>query len=358
MKSSMTVAGLMSGTSLDGLDIAIVRFSLTGDEWKYEVLAATTLPYSDLWYERLDKAINSNGRDLAALHADYGRFLGEMVKSFLKQTGLRIDLIASHGHTIFHEPEKGFTFQLGCGASIAANSGITTVSDFRTLDVALGGQGAPLVPVGDKLLFPEYHAWLNLGGFANISVKSGEEMLAWDLAPANMALNYLAEQYGKKYDAEGLIASSGQLDKELLRQFLLLEYFNRPAPKSLGREWFEKEFKPLLDADETSLADKMATVCEFLALILAKDCQQYGVQKMLVSGGGTHNSYLMARIEYHCNTEVVVPDRLTVDYKEAIVFAFLGCLRMLSRPNALKSVTGAQRNSVGGAVYLGEVKSE
>jgi anhydro-N-acetylmuramic acid kinase len=347
----MRVLGLMSGTSLDGLDLALCEFEQREDRYVYRVLAARTDDYSPDWKARLEAAREASAEAFFALHADYGRYLSEAVLRFLKETGERPDAIASHGHTVFHQPQRGFSVQLGCGATIAAVTGLTTVCDFRSLDVAMGGQGAPLVPLGDALLFPEYGACLNIGGIANISYEDTRgRRLAYDICEANMVLNYLAERLGKAYDRGGEIARSGQTDPDLLTRWNALSYYSREGARSLGREWFEQEVIPLLDRSGHT-EDLLATATEHVAMIIAAELERKQIPNLLVTGGGAFNTFLMERLKALSACAIVIPSEETVMFKEALIFAFLGHLRLNGRVNTLSSVTGALTDSVGGAVY-------
>jgi anhydro-N-acetylmuramic acid kinase len=258
-------------------------------------------------------------------------------------------LIASHGHTIFHQPEKGFTFQLGNGASIAAETGIPTVADFRTGDVALGGQGAPLVPVGDKLLFSDYESCLNLGGFANISFDQHGKRIAFDICPVNFILNDLAQKSGWPYDTGGELGRSGNMNRELLEQLNQLAFYRQSPPKSLGREWMNHYFMPLMAADEIPLNDQLRTAYEHIAIQISNASPVHG--KMLVTGGGAFNTFLIERLKHHLKCEIVIPHAEIIQFKEALVFAFLGLLRFMGEINCYASVTGARRDSSAGVTY-------
>jgi anhydro-N-acetylmuramic acid kinase len=347
------VAGLMSGTSLDGLDIALCRFTRSGDSWRYEILDATTCPYSAAWIDHLGSAQNLPGVQLIRLHKKYGTYLGSRLREFMDAKAIKPMLAASHGHTIFHEPDQGLTFQLGDGNSLAAASGVTVISDFRSLDVALGGQGAPLVPVGDELLFGAYELCLNLGGFANISFRSNNKRLAFDICPVNFVLNQLAAPLGEAYDTDGTIAASGQIADCLLSQLNSLDYYSAVGPKSLGREWVEKHIDSLLTGVPLSVPDKMCTMVEHIALQIGKviNASAKPGSKVLVTGGGAYHHYLVQRIGSHAQAEIVIPDKLTVDFKEALIFALLGLLRHLGEVNCLGSVTGALRDCCGGVIH-------
>lgn len=350
MKNNFSVTGMMSGTSLDGMDLVLCRFSLE-NTWKYEVIASETYEYTPEWKDRLTGAPSLGAEGFILLHQEYGRFIGEQVKRFLNTCGQKADLVASHGHTIFHQPDRRMTFQLGEGAAIAATCGITTVSDFRTFDVALGGQGAPLVPIGDDLLFSEYRYCLNLGGFANVSTRSGGMRLAFDVCPVNIVLNALALQAGREYDAGGAMGRSGTPDYGLANQLDRLAFYAVKGPKSLGREWVESTFMPLLESAGLSLEDRMSTVYEHIARQIGACIAPYGSGEMLVTGGGAFNTYLLERISAHTPVKLVVPGENLVKFKEAVVFAFLGLLRFRHETNSLASVTGALRDSASGVVH-------
>lgn len=348
------VLGLMSGTSLDGVDLALCAFSQQAGKPQFKILKAKTIAYSTEWKNRLEGAKNLPAEEYFALHAQYGKFLGQCVNRFLKQSATKPMAIATHGHTIFHQPRRGFSTQLGCGATLAATSGITTVCDFRSLDVALGGQGAPLVPIGDALLFNAYDACLNLGGIANISYTHQKKRLAYDVCGANMLLNHLSALSGKDYDKGGKMAASGKLIPDLLKALNQLPFFTQKGARSLGREWFEQDVLPLFKLSENTVEDLLATSCEHIAQVLSKELNKLPQKAVLVTGGGAFNTHLMDLLREKTKCRIVIPDKQTVAFKEAIIFAFLGYLRLQEKTNTLASVTGAQHNSVGGAVYLGK----
>jgi anhydro-N-acetylmuramic acid kinase len=347
---SFNVLGLMSGTSLDGLDVVHCSFEWT-DRWSFEIQTAETSSYDEVWRNRLANAHKLNGIELAVLHAELGKLHGDLVNRFIKTHAINADFIASHGHTVFHQPSLGVTVQIGSGPHIAAATGLDVVCDFRTKDVALGGQGAPLVPIGDLFLFGEYPLCLNLGGIANVSVKASLQVEAFDICLCNMALNYYAEKLGLPYDAEGKMARSGSVCEPLLDHLNSLTFFSQPAPKSLGKEFWLQEFLPVLECAEISDRDAMRTITEHIAIQINAATRSVPVANMFVTGGGAHNSFLVDRIKAHTIHKVVVPERKIVDFKEALIFAFLGVLRMRRQPNALASVTGAGRDNIGGAVY-------
>jgi len=346
------VLGLMSGTSLDGLDIAQCTFKLIGKEWKYEIEKATTYPYPNEWKNRLSNAETLSGLDLMLLHNDFGNLMGNWVNLFLVNNPEEIDFIASHGQTIFHQPEKGLTLQIGSGASIAAKTGITTICDFRTLDVALGGQGAPLVPVGDKLLFGDYDYCLNLGGFANISYTDNSGIrLAYDICPVNIVLNQLVQERNLNYDPEGSIARAGNLNQPLLEELNNLAFYKMSGPKSLGKEWVLKVMLPTMQKINISLEDKLCTFCHHVMNQICNVIKYEGKGKILITGGGTHNKFLLDLFLSDIKLNIVIPDKKVIDFKEALIFAFLGVLRFRDEVNCLSSVTGARNDNVGGIVF-------
>lgn len=356
MALPITIAGVMSGTSLDGLDIAVCRFEELSGQWSFEVLAAITIAYSETWKNRLSEAYSATAMELASLHADFGNYIGYCVKNFCNENNLIPDYISSHGHTLFHQPDKGFTFQAGSGAHIAAATGIDTICDFRTTDVAFGGQGAPLVPIGDAHLFGGHRFCLNLGGIANISFDSNNSRVAFDICPANMVLNYLAQQAGHSYDKDGEMASGGVVIPELLDRLNSLSFYRKLPPKSLGREWFENEFLPEIENETYSIPDRLRTVTEHIGIQIANALFASPGTTILTTGGGAYNNLLVEVLEEQVSRHgihVVVPDATIVEFKEAILFAFLGVLRINETPNALSTVTGASVSSIGGAIYKG-----
>jgi anhydro-N-acetylmuramic acid kinase len=351
VKKQFTVIGLMSGTSLDGLDIACCHFNLQKGHWKYRIECAETIPYTPDWKRRLSSVENRTALDLALIDAEYGHHIGRLAADFIRKKKVRPDFIASHGHTVFHQPRRRMTFQVGKGAAIAAETGIDVISDFRTSDVALGGQGAPLVPVGDRLLFGDYSACLNLGGFANISYETKNRRIAFDICPVNIVLNRLAAKKGMEFDSGGKLAQQGKLHRDLLLDLNDIRYYSLKPPKSLGKEWVLEEFIPVLNRYRIPVNDKLHTVCHHMAGVIASASESAVKGSLLVTGGGAFNHFLIGLIRAKSRQTLVVPDDLTVSFKEALIFAFLGVLRMTGSPNALRSVTGARKDSIGGAVW-------
>lgn len=343
----------MSGTSLDGLDIASCSFVRKENGWQYVIDVASTIRYSASLKKKLSLAHTQSGEQLMNLHHDYGKYLGEQVAKFIETHSLRnIDFIASHGHTIFHQPGKGFTFQLGDGHALHAASNLPVIFDFRSLDVAKGGQGAPLVPMGDQLLFHTHDVCLNLGGIANLSREVNGKRIAFDICFVNLGLNYLTQKINKEFDKDGALASQGEINRKLLTS--LSKRYDRFRTKrpSLGREDFEKFFQPLLDNNRIDLKDRLRTFTESIALEIAAAIGKTKTQSILLTGGGALNSFLLYRLVECCGDEnmLVVPDEEVVKFKEALVFAFLGVLRFRNEINTLKSVTHAISNSSGGVM--------
>ena len=354
--------GIMSGSSLDGLDLAFTEFTETGGKWGYEIIAAECLAYDGEWKARLATAASLTALEYQLLHADYGHYIGHAVNNFIEANNLhhRVNLIASHGHTTFHLPNKKMTAQLGDGAAIAAITKLPVVSDLRSLDVAFGGQGAPIVPIGEKLLFGSYNFLLNLGGIANISINTEGNYKAFDICPANSILNLLVAKLGWLYDDGGKMAASGKVNDDLLQQLNALEYYSKPAPKSLDNNFGTTIVLPIIIAANLTVEDALCTYVEHIAIqlkvALANNKQQTINNKLLVTGGGAFNTFLIARVSTllaEDNIEIVVPDEKLVQYKEAVIMALIGLLRWREEANVLASVTGAKQNSIGGALWLG-----
>lgn len=350
MKNNYLVLGLMSGTSLDGLDIALCQFNKTDNHWQYQINKASTVSYPTLLHQRIANAHTLPALDFFRLQRDFSTWIALQINNFLDKVQEKPMLIASHGHTIFHLPNERLTLQMGSGAIISAETGLPTVTDFRSTDIALGGEGAPLVPIGDKLLFSQYDACLNLGGIANISYNENDKRIAFDISLCNIPLNYLAQQLHHSYDPNGTFAQNGKLDLSLFKQMNHFPYFNLPHPKSLGREWFEENFLPLLQKSTLTPNDQLRTTCEHIAHQITRTLPPT-IHNILVTGGGAKNKFLIKRIQELSSAEIIIPDNIIIDYKEALIFAFLGLLRYQKQQNVLKEVTGASKNSCSGAIY-------
>lgn len=356
--------GLMSGSSLDGLDIVFAEFHENAGHWNFEIKGADCYEYSSQWKERLQNAVSLSALNYQLLHVDYGHYLGKAVNRFIEENNLhyQVGLIASHGHTTFHVPHKKLTAQLGDGAAIAAATGLPVVSDLRALDVAFGGQGAPLVPIGEKLLLNEYSMFLNLGGIANISFNLPDLYIAFDVCPANRVLNLIAELVDKEYDAGGQMASSGTINEKLLQRLNELRYYKLPYPKSLANDLGTEVIFPLMKTFGLSHNDLLRTYVEHIIQqikLAIADNSKFKIQhsKLLITGGGAFNTFLIQRLSeelFSIGIEVVVPDESLVKYKEALIMALIGVLRWRQEYNVLSSVTGAERNSIGGALWIGQ----
>ena len=345
------IIGIMSGTSMDGVDIVMATFAKNKNKWSFSIDKGYTFNYSDEWKTIL-KNINYNTPAFEFLKIDqeYGIFLGNIINEFLRDCDEVPILIASHGHTIFHQPSKGITSQIGNGNNISAITGIPVINDFRSMDVALGGQGAPLVPFGDVYLFPEYKYCLNLGGFANVSIKENSEIKAFDICPVNIILNLLVSDIGLEFDDSGKTGRSGEVNQDLLNDLNNLEYFKMTGPKSLGKEWLMEEFVPVLYYYNISLEDKLRTI---YALITdqVKASVKNDNEKMLVTGGGALNTFLISLLKSKLSQNIIIPSESIISFKEALVFAFLGLMNILGEHNILSSVTGSGKDCTGGAKY-------
>jgi len=350
--NSYNVIGIMSGTSLDGLDIAYCKFDLDkNNKWSFKINSSTTILYDKNLLTKLSFATQMNGLDLMKLHNELGNFIGKSVNHFIKDNNLNkkeIDCISSHGHTIFHQPEIQLTTQIGNGANISSLTKLPVICDFRTSDIALGGQGAPLVPVGDKLLFSDYDFCINIGGIANISIKNNAK--AFDICPANIVLNKLANELDLAYDNEGKIADSGKLNNELLNKLNQLQYYSDLPPKSLGIEWIENNIFPIINSYKISPTDKLKTFSTHIAMQISNYINVPNTT-VFITGGGTFNTFLINQIKQHSKSQIIIPPTEIINFKEALIFAFLGVLRLRNETNCLSSVTGAIDNSIGGCIY-------
>jgi anhydro-N-acetylmuramic acid kinase len=364
------VIGTMSGSSLDGLDIAFVELQEVSGSWTYHLRHAVCYQYTKEWMDRLSMATSLNAFEYQLLDIEYGHYCGELINRFIQENNIQyqVQLICSHGHTTFHVPEKKITSQLGDGASVAAVTGINVVNNLRAMDVALGGQGAPIVPIGEKLLLGDYLFYLNLGGIANISLNYGRDYVAFDVCPANKVLNMLAAEKGKYYDAQGSMAENGRVNSTLLELLNDFEYYSLPYPKSLSNDFGTDVIYPVIKRKQADTNDDLRTYVEHICMQVANAVTtlQYdfkinealpGGQKMLVTGGGANNSFLMRRLKevlskYFISVEI--PSDNLVDFKEAIIMALIGVLRWREENNTLASVTGALRDSIGGCVWVGQ----
>jgi anhydro-N-acetylmuramic acid kinase len=351
-KESYSIIGVMSGTSLDGIDLAHINFTIKEDKWRYEILENETISYSENWLNKLKIALGFSGKELIELNEDYTQLLGSIVKSFIDKHQIKnIDAVCSHGHTILHQPQNGFTLQIGNLPKIAQIIQERVVCDFRVQDVKLGGQGAPLVPMGDRILFSEYDYCLNLGGFSNVSFEDNSKRIAFDISPVNTVLNFYSNKLGLNYDDKGKIARSGKVNADLLNELNALEYYKKQFPKSLGFEFVKEVVLPLIEKHSISIEDKMHTFTEHIALQTSLALPNK-TGKILITGGGAYNAFLIERMQFHLpKIEIIIPDNKTLEFKEALIFALLGVLKLRNEVNVLSSVTGAKMDHSSGIIY-------
>ncbi|MDN6292400.1 MAG: anhydro-N-acetylmuramic acid kinase, partial [Tetragenococcus halophilus] len=339
----------MSGTSLDGLDVLEVDLWLT-DRWHYQLKTAATYAYSKEWQQKLAEAHHFSGQTIENLDRDYTKLLAEITNRFIKENQVKdLDFVASHGHTVFHQPQQNYTLQIGNRSELSNLIQQHVICDFRVQDVALGGQGAPLVPIGDRFLFHDYDACLNLGGFANISYAENNKRIAYDICPVNKVLNFYAEKLGRAFDKDGAIAKAGAVDSDLLEQLNALAFYREQPPKSLGIEWVEKEIFPLIKAADLSPENSISTFTKHVADQLCKALQ--GKENILITGGGAFNKYLLDILRKEVKVKLILPTQKLIDYKEALIFAFLGVLRFRNENNILAEVTGASKDHSSGKLF-------
>ncbi|AOW20343.1 anhydro-N-acetylmuramic acid kinase [Urechidicola croceus] len=345
------VIGMMSGTSLDGVDLVYVSFSKNG-EYSFEIICSKTFSYSDEWKLKLKNAFNQSKILIEKLNVEYGIYIGTLINSFISNYNIgKVDFIASHGHTIFHKPEQGYTLQIGDGDSISKLTGYKVVCDFRTQDVELGGQGAPLVPIGDKLLFSEYEYCLNLGGFANISFDKNERRIAFDICPVNIVLNHYANKLGLEYDNKGKIASQGNINTLMLEELNSLSFYTNQIPKSLGFEFVVSKIFPIIEKYNCSEQDILRTFIEHIAIQISLQIKNEG--SLLITGGGAFNNFLIERLQKYIKNLIIIPNKTIINFKESLIFAFLGLLRLENKVNCLQSVTGAKKDHSSGIICNG-----
>ena len=352
INNTVRALGVMSGTSLDGLDLCLAQFKLSSGKWSFCIEKADTFKYTKEIKEKLGDAHNLSGNQLAYLNAWYGKWIAKKINEFMAHSP-HPSIIGSHGHTIFHNPSNGYSVQIGSGAHIAAITEIPCVCDFRMNDIARGGQGAPLVPIGDALLFNNFEICLNIGGIANLSFNNNKSArAAYDVCPANMAVNHLASSINLEYDHNGETGRKGTINAELLSQLNALDYYQQKQPKSLGREWFELNFLPIISNNSLATKDILRTVYEHIAQQISESFSEIPLGKVLITGGGAKNRFLTELITSKCKNEIVIPSPSLIDFKEALVFGFLAVLYKHQIPSCLASATGAKTNSVGGCMYM------
>jgi len=341
--------GLMSGTSLDGLDIALCEFQFSGDHLEFEIIRAETIKYDAYWIKKLSTAIDLSESKLSQLHRQYGYWLADQVIQFLSKTNDTADFIASHGHTVRHDPSRGITVQIGNGRCISERTGLSVVSDFRTENVSAGGQGAPLVPIGDLKLFSNFPLCLNLGGIANISIKKDDKIKAFDIASCNIGFNHFAKLKGLEYDEAGKIGRSGELSEILFDQLNALEYYRKQPPKSLDASFFYREMMAIIEAHKLNIAAASRTYYEHVAFQIASVIDDKS-QELLTTGGGAYNDFLIELLKHKHFLNCKIPSKIQIDFKEALIFAFMGALKLRGEINTLASVTGTKNDQSTGIV--------
>ena len=350
-QSKYYVVGVMSGTSLDGIDLVYVQFTLTS-KWEFNIIHAQTMSYTSYWKTTLETLVALTPEALLELDKAYTTYLGSVIKDFIQIHQIsRIDAICSHGHTAWHKPEQGETYQIGNRNTIANYLKQKVVCDFRVQDVTLGGQGAPLVPIGDALLFSEYEFCLNLGGFANISTQIGQDRIAYDICPVNIVFNHYTRRLGLDFDADGAIAASGTIVPSLLEALNALEFYKVLPPKSLGLEWVQDYVIPLIERYKLTEKDILRTFSEHVAIQIATAMEGKTNATVLVTGGGAYNRFLMDRIKALSSHAILCPTPELIEFKEALIFGYLGVLKLRNEVNCLKSVTGAIRDHRSGKIY-------
>jgi anhydro-N-acetylmuramic acid kinase len=352
IQEKYNLIGVMSGTSLDGIDLAHLNFEMKNEKWNFQILEYETISYSQEWIDLLKIAVGFSESELEKLNKEYTLLLGNTISNFISKYHLEnIDAVCSHGHTILHQPKNGITLQIGNLPEIAAICNQIVVCDFRVQDVELGGQGAPLVPIGDRLLFSEVDYCLNLGGFSNISFEENGNRIAFDISPVNTVLNFYANQLGLEYDDKGTISSSGKINSALLKEINSLDFYNLTFPKSLGFEFVKEIVLPIIERHEISLEDKLATFTEHIAFQIGLVIPNKKT-KLLISGGGAYNEYLVRRIQYYLKeSSLIIPEKKIIEYKEALIFGLLGVLKLRNEINTLSSVTGASKDHSAGKIY-------
>ena len=352
IKNSYQCIGVMSGTSLDGVDLAHIHFTLDNNKWEYTLHEVATIPYPSEWIELLKSAIGFSDEKLKELNEKYTDYLGEIILQFIEKNKIpAIDAVCSHGHTILHQPQNGFTLQIGNLPKIAQIINQKVICDFRVQDVQLGGQGAPLVPIGDRILFSEFDYCFNLGGFSNISFEEMGQRTAFDISPVNTVLNYYANLIGFEYDDKGTLSRSGKMNPDLFKELNDLAYYKKAHPKSLGFEFVKEIILPLIENHAIPTADKMHTFTEHLAYQTSLALPQHK-GKLLITGGGAYNDFMVERMRFYLPTmNLIIPDHKTLEYKEALIFALLGLLKLRNEINVLSSVTGASKDHPSGIIY-------
>ena len=351
-EENYNVIGLMSGTSLDGVDLAHIHFSVHDQKWTFDILESETVAYSPSWINRLKLAVDYSEIELEKINQEYTSLLASVISTFIAKHKIKsLDAVCSHGHTILHQPEKGITLQIGNLPEISKLINQTVVCNFRVQDVKLGGQGAPLVPIGDQILFSKYEYCMNLGGFSNVSFEKNDKRIAFDISPVNTVLNFYANQLGLDYDDKGKLSRTGKTNEDLLHKLNALDFYKRQHPKSLGFEFVKEIILPLIESFEIAIEDKLHTFTEHVANQIALALPNKKGQ-ILITGGGAYNDFLMERIQSHLpEMEIIIPSPKILEFKEALIFALLGVLKLRDEINVLSSVTGAKKDHSSGFIY-------
>ena len=352
IQEKYTIIGVMSGTSLDGIDLAHLNFEIINGKWSFQILESETIGYNQKWIDQLKIAIGFSELELQKLNTDYTLLLGSIVSDFIKKNKIEnIDAVCSHGHTILHQPQNGITLQIGNLPEIASLCNQKVVCDFRVQDVEFGGQGAPLVPIGDRILFSDYDYCLNLGGFSNVSFEENGNRIAFDISPVNTVLNFYAKHLDLDYDDKGKISRTGSINSKLLKELNQLDFYQQKYPKSLGFEFVKETILPLIENYPIAIEDKMATFTEHIAVQIALALPNKK-NNLFITGGGAYNDFMIERIQFHLpETKMVIPERKIIEFKEALIFGLLGVLKLRNEINTLSSVTGAKMNHCSGIVY-------
>jgi anhydro-N-acetylmuramic acid kinase len=297
-------------------------------------------------------AVGFSEAALEKLNQDYTQLLAGIISDFIEKYEIKdLDAVCSHGHTILHQPQNGFTLQIGNLPEIATLINQTVVCDFRVQDVQLGGQGAPLVPIGDRILFSEYEYCMNLGGFSNVSFEQNNKRIAFDISPVNTVLNFYANQLGLDYDDKGSISRTGICNKNLLNELNALDFYQKKHPKSLGFEFVKETVLPIVEKYSIPIKDKLHTFTEHVALQIALALPNKN-GNLFITGGGAYNDFLIERIQHHLpKMKIIIPGAKILEFKEALIFGLLGVLKLRGEINVLSSVTGAKKDHSSGTIY-------
>ncbi|PWI31272.1 anhydro-N-acetylmuramic acid kinase [Flavobacteriaceae bacterium LYZ1037] len=351
-KTEYRIVGVMSGTSLDGVDLVFATFNNIQGNWSFKIHTSKTLAYTNEWFNTLKHLVLKPLEELQEIDIKYTEYLAGIIQDFIHENKItHLDAICSHGHTALHQPEEGMTYQIGNLPSLFQILQRTIVCNFRVQDVTLGGQGAPLVPIGDKLLFSKYDFCLNLGGFANISFEKNNQRVAYDICPVNIVLNHYVSKLGFDFDDKGTIASRGSVHQKLLDQLNELEFYKQEPPKSLGLEWVNKNTIPLIDGYKLPIETILRTFVEHIAIQISNNINHQEKACVLITGGGAYHQFLIQNIQKKTANTLEIPENALVEFKEALVFGFLGVLKLRNEINCLQSVTGANYNHSSGVIF-------